>query len=75
MTDQDRAILDHEGAFYRHRGAKEAAVRERFGLSSTEYHQRLNAMLDQPEAVAYAPATVHRLLRLREQRRVLRGRR
>jgi hypothetical protein len=31
--------------------------------------QRLNALLDRPEALAYAPTTVKRLQRLRDKRR------
>lgn len=43
MTDQDREILDFErtNTWWKYPGAKEAAIRERFGLSSTRYYQRL----------------------------------
>ncbi|MDP9444776.1 MAG: DUF3263 domain-containing protein [Actinomycetota bacterium] len=53
-------------------GAKEAAIRERFDFSAVRYHQILLALLDDPEALAYAPQTVHRVRRLRDLRRAAR---
>jgi len=70
MTDLDRAILEFERAYptWLHQGAREAEVRERFGLSPTAYHQRLVALLRDPEAEAAEPATVRRLRRVVEGR-------
>jgi hypothetical protein len=48
---------------------KARAIRERFGLSVTRYHQLLNRIIDDPEALAYDPMTVRRLRRVREARR------
>ena len=48
---------------------KERAIRERFGFSPARYHQLLNRLIDQPEALAYDPMLVRRLLRVREVRR------
>lgn len=74
LTDHERAILDFEGGpHWTYQGAREDEIRRRFGLSPTRYHQQLNALLDRPEALAYAPTTVKRLLRLREARRVRRS--
>jgi hypothetical protein len=50
-------------------GAKERAVRERLGISPTRYYQLLNALLDDPRALAHDPVTVNRLRRRREARR------
>lgn len=72
LTDEQRAMLDFEGAWWKHAGAKAAAVRDQFDLSLTVYYARLNALLSQPEALAYAPMTVKRLRRLRDQRRAVR---
>lgn len=69
LTDNERHMLDFEGERWKYAGAKEAAVRERFELSSIVYYQRLNALLTRPEALAYAPMTVKRLVRLRDARR------
>ncbi len=65
LTEQERAILDFEKRWWRRPGAKEQAIRETFDLSPTRYYQLLNALLDRPAAVAYDPALVSRLRRLR----------
>ena len=72
LDDERRAMLDFERHHWRYAGAKEAAVRERFGTSLVSYQKTLNAMLDEPEALAYAPATVRRLRRLRQKRLAVR---
>ncbi|ASU78011.1 DUF3263 domain-containing protein [Actinopolyspora erythraea] len=68
MNDTDRAILAFENEWWRHSGTKERHIQERFGLSAIRYYQRLNRLLDDPEALASAPALVNRLLRLRDAR-------
>lgn len=67
--ERERAILDFERHWWRHAGAKEQAVRNRFGLSANRYYQVLNALIDHPEAMAHAPVVVNRLRRLRSARR------
>jgi hypothetical protein len=62
-------VLDFEAAWWRSRFAKAAAVRERFGMTLTRYHQQLDRALDRPEALEYDPMLVQRLRRLRETRR------
>lgn len=70
LTDRDVEILDFErGQHWKYAGAKEQAIRERFGVSATRYYQWLNALIERPEALAAAPTTVKRLRRLRDQRR------
>ncbi len=72
MIDTDRRILDFEQKWWRTAGAKADAIMAEFGLSQTRYYQKLNRLLDDPEAAAYAPALVKRLQRIRstrEQRR------
>ncbi len=65
LTDEHRAILDFERRWWRQAGAKEQAIRDRFEISPTRYYQRLNALLDAPDALAYDAALVNRLRRLR----------
>lgn len=65
LDDRSRAILAFEREWWRSAGAKEAAIRERFALSSTRYYQLLNALVDTPAAMAADPATVRRLRRQR----------
>lgn len=68
LTDEQKAYLDLERAWWKFAGAKEGAIRDRFGISSTIYYQRLNALLDQPAALEYDPMGVRRLRRLRAAR-------
>jgi hypothetical protein len=63
---RERAVLDFERRRWKHAGAKEQAIRDSFDLSATRYYQILNALLDDPAALAYAPALVGRLRRIRE---------
>lgn len=69
LTEEERRILDFEGLWFRHAGAKERAIRTTFDVSPVRYYMALNALLGRHEAEAYAPSTVHRLRYLRDQRR------
>jgi hypothetical protein len=69
LQERDRHILDFEREAWKLTVAKERAIRERFGLSATRYHQLLRRVLDRPEALAYDPMLVRRLRRVREARR------
>ncbi|MHC3393868.1 DUF3263 domain-containing protein [Streptomyces lavendulocolor] len=68
LTDRDRAVLAVERRSWPGPGAKERAIREQLGLSPTRYYQLLNALLDDPAALAHDPVTVNRLRRLRASR-------
>lgn len=65
LTDEELAMLDFEEQWWRYPGAKEAAIAGRFELTPTRYYQRLNQLIDRPEALAARPLLVRRLLRLR----------
>lgn len=52
---------------------KEIQIRELFTESAAVYYQRLNRLLDNPDALAYAPLLVHRLRRVRDARRAARS--
>ena len=69
LSERDRAVLEFERRWWKHQGAKEQAVREAFDLSATRYYQVLNALLEDPAAMAADPLLVQRLRRLRDQRR------
>lgn len=69
LTEADQALLDFERRWWRQPGAKERAILENFECSPTRYYQRLNALLDEPAALAYDPLLVERLRRLRRARR------
>ncbi len=67
-SDLDLRLLDFEREWWRHAGSKEAGVKERFGISLSEYYERLNNLIDSEEALAAQPLLVKRLRRLRAQR-------
>ncbi|PJJ57023.1 uncharacterized protein DUF3263 [Mumia flava] len=69
LTETERDILAFERGWWKHAGIKEQAVRERFGLTATRYHQRLNALIDREAALEHDPLLVRRLRRLRDDRR------
>ncbi|MFI6328354.1 DUF3263 domain-containing protein [Micromonospora chersina] len=68
LTEREQRILAFEQQWWKHAGAKEQAIRDTFGLSATRYYQLLNALLDQPAALAAEPVLVGRLRRLRSSR-------
>ena len=69
LDERSRQILAFEREWWRHAGPKERAIRDRFGISSARYHQLLNGLIDQSDALSYDPMLVRRLRRLREARR------
>src|SRR5690348_2662691 len=68
LTERELEILAFEARWWKHAGAKEQAIRDTFGLSSTRYYQLLNGLLDKPEATEQDPVLVGRLRRLRATR-------
>lgn len=68
LTPRDREMLAFERQWWRAAGAKETAIRDRFALSPTRYYQVLNALVDQPAALAADPLLVRRLRRVRAAR-------
>lgn len=69
LTEDEKRILDFAGRTYRYDGSRDADIRDEFKMSATSFLQRLNRLLERPEALAYAPTTVKRLTRLRDKRR------
>ena len=75
MKDLNREILQFEGQWWQQRGNKEAEIRRVFGMSAVRYAQKLNNLLDDPEAHRHDPILVNRLRRLRTQRVTARAQR
>ena len=69
LSSRDEAVLAVERRSWTGPGAKERVIRERLGISPTRYYQLLNALLDDPRALAHDPVTVNRLRRVRDARR------
>ena len=75
LSVRQQMILDFADKRWKYAGVRDAQIRDLLGVSPPRYFQELNALLDHPEALAYAPQLVHRLQRLREQRLHVRQRR
>jgi Protein of unknown function (DUF3263) len=67
-----REVLDFERTWWQAGASKDAAIRERLGLSPTRYYQVLNRAIDLQAALEYDPMLVRRLRRLRDRRRRIR---
>lgn len=68
LTDRERTILDLEARHWQRGAVKADAIRDSLGLGETRYYQALNALLELPAALAYAPSAVNRLRCLRDAR-------
>jgi hypothetical protein len=68
LDEKERQILAFERQWWKHAGAKEQAIRDLFGVSSTRYYQMLNRLLENPAALEYDAVLVKRLRRLRATR-------
>ncbi|MFC9845937.1 DUF3263 domain-containing protein [Streptomyces sp. NPDC060223] len=69
LGPRERGILAMERRGFEGPGAKERAIREQLGLAPVRYYQLLNALIDDPRALAHDPVTVNRLRRVRDARR------
>ena len=69
LDERGRQIIAFERQWWRQAGAKEQAIRDTFGISTTRYYQLLNALLDDTLALEHDPVVVQRLRRLRASRR------
>jgi Protein of unknown function (DUF3263) len=69
LGEREAGILLFERQWWRHAGAKEEAIRRRFGIGPTAYYQLLSRLIDDPAALAHDPMLVKRLQRQRAARR------
>ena len=68
LSDLEVRILDFERQWWKYAGAKDAAIRELFDLSTRGYYELLNNLIDREDALAASPLLVKRLRRLRQAR-------
>jgi hypothetical protein len=68
LSPREREILTFEREWWRYADAKDAAIRERLGLTSEGYYRSLTALIDEPAALAQDPLLVRRLRRQRLMR-------
>jgi len=69
LSHRDQEILEFERTWWTLPGPKEAAIKERFGVSGARYYQLLHGLLEDPDALAYDPMVIKRLRRMRDRRR------
>jgi Protein of unknown function (DUF3263) len=65
LSRREHDMLAFERQWWRQAGAKETAIRDRFGVTPTRYYQVLNALVDRSDALATDPLLVRRLRRVR----------
>nr|WP_026453802.1 DUF3263 domain-containing protein [Saccharomonospora iraqiensis] len=68
LSEREVDILAFEHQWWRYAGAKEQAIRDRFGVSPTRYYQILNKLIDKQEAMRADPMLVKRLRKVRASR-------
>ncbi len=68
LSDLEVRILDFERQWWKYAGAKDAAIRELFDLSTRSYYELLNNLIDREDALAASPLLVKRQRRLRQAR-------
>jgi hypothetical protein len=73
LSERDMRVLAFERGTWRNAGAKEQAIAEVLGLSSTRYYQLLNELIDSPEALKFDPVLVKRLRAQRARRQRMRS--
>jgi hypothetical protein len=68
MSERDREVLDFEGSWWLFPGPKDRAIREYLQMSATRYYEAVRRLIDDEEAIAYAPMVIRRLRRMRNDR-------
>jgi hypothetical protein len=69
LSDFERAILDFERGWVLETGSKDAAIKERLGVSPSAFYRMRRALIDTDDALAYDPLLVRRLRRDGDDRR------
>jgi hypothetical protein len=73
LSERDMRVLAFERGTWRSPGAKEEAIADTLGISSTRYYQLLNELIDRPEAFKFDPVLVKRLRAQRARRQRMRS--
>ena len=68
VSEQDRKVLDFEGSWWMFPGPKDRDIREYLGMSATRYYKAVRRLMDDAEAITYAPLTVRRLQHMLSER-------
>jgi hypothetical protein len=68
VSERDRKVLDFEGSWWLFPGPKDRDIREYLGMSATRYYKAVRRLIDDADALVYAPLTVRRLHQMRSER-------
>ncbi len=68
MPERDRKVLDFEGSWWLFPGPKDRAIREYLQMSAARYYEAVRRLIDDDDALTYAPLTIRRLRRMRSER-------
>lgn len=69
LSKSDIEILEFERGWWAGDIPKHEGIVDQFGLTSAEYYQQLNELIDREEALTHDPMLVRRLRRMRDRRR------
>lgn len=62
-------MLEFERSWWADDQPKDAAIADRFALTTAEYYEVINTLIDSDEALEHDPMVVRRLRRMRDRRR------
>ena len=68
MSEPDRKVLDFEGSWWLFPGPKDRAIREYLNMSAALYYESVRRLIDDDDALEYAPMAIRRLRRMRSER-------
>ena len=68
VSERDRKVLDFEGSWWLFPGPKDRAIREYLEMSATSKYKAVRRLIDDGDALTYAPLTVLRLRSMRNER-------
>lgn len=69
LSDCERQVLDFEGCWWQATGSKQRVIRVGLDMSMVRYCQILRNVIDDPEALVYAPLVTRRLRKRRDRTR------
>ncbi|GBE26049.1 hypothetical protein BMS3Bbin02_02342 [bacterium BMS3Bbin02] len=70
LSERDRQVLDFEERLWQLDATKQSGIRIQLGMSVTRYSQILRRLVDDPEALRYAPMVTRRLRKRRDEHQV-----
>ena len=68
LSEQEKQVLDFEGAWWFYPQPKDRAIKEYLGMSAARYYRILRRLVEDLTALEYAPLTVRRMRRVRRSR-------